>query len=90
MRPGAIPDLVAAFGAEVKARRLQQGLTQEDLAALADIDRPFLTAIESGKKQPSLSTLYRTASGLGLTAGALLDAVERRYLTRVQTARRTG
>ena len=88
MRPGAIPELVSAFGAEVKAARVKQGLTQEDLAALADIDRPYLTALEAGRKQPSLSTIYKTAVGLGLTPGALLDAVERRFRThaKVQTS----
>lgn len=74
-----IPALVEALGQEIKARRLELGLTQEDLATDIGIDRPFVSLMEVGRKQPSLSVLFRVALGLDLTLADLAGRVERRY-----------
>jgi transcriptional regulator with XRE-family HTH domain len=74
-----VPALIEALGQEIKARRLELGLTQEDLATDIGIDRPFVSLMEVGKKQPSLSVLFRVALGLDLTLAELVGRVERRY-----------
>lgn len=78
MRPSRDPDLISAFAAAIKARRLELGLTQEDLAGRIEIDRPFITLMESATKQPSISVLWRLAIGLDLTAAQLCSLVEDR------------
>lgn len=78
MRPSRDPDLISAFAAAIKARRLELGLTQEDLAGRIEIDRPFITLMESATKQPSISVLWRLASGLELTVSELAALVDQR------------
>lgn len=53
-------------------------LTQEDLAGRIEIDRPYITALEAGTKQPTISVLWRIATGLGLTVSELAARVDTR------------
>jgi transcriptional regulator with XRE-family HTH domain len=50
----------------VKERK-RQGITQERLAALSDIDRTHMGLIEQGRRRPTLSTLHKIARTLKLT-----------------------
>ncbi|MDO8775725.1 MAG: helix-turn-helix transcriptional regulator [Burkholderiaceae bacterium] len=68
-----------ALAIEIKVRREQLGYTQEDLAGKCELDRPYISLIEVGKKQPTISVLLRIAHGLGLTLGVFMQRVERRY-----------
>ncbi len=79
MRPSANPKLINALGGEVKARRDELDLTQEDIAHRCGIDRPFVTLIEGGKKQPTISTLYKLSMALELTFGEFASRIEARY-----------
>jgi len=64
MRPSRNPELIAALGLEVKARRTELELTQEEVAGRMDIDRPYITLIEVGRKQPTISVLYALSAAL--------------------------
>jgi transcriptional regulator with XRE-family HTH domain len=79
MRPSRNQPLIAALGVEVKVRRLEIGLSQEDVAGRCDLDRPYITMIESGRKQPTISVMYRLALALDLTLAELSARVEARY-----------
>jgi transcriptional regulator with XRE-family HTH domain len=46
--------------------RKQKGITQEKLASEADIDRVALANIETGKRRPTVTTIYRIAVALGV------------------------
>ena len=61
----------AAFGATIKRLRLAAGLTQEQLALDAGIDRPFLVQIENGKRSLLVERIDDLAEALGVTNGAL-------------------
>lgn len=76
MRPSRNLQLIRAFSAVLKARRLELQLTQEDLAGRCEIDRPFITLMEGGSKHPTLSVFWRLASGLELTAGDLATRID--------------
>lgn len=56
-------------------------MTQEDLAALAELDRPYISLMEVGRKQPTLSVLYKLSVALGLGFGTFIGRVEQRYQT---------
>lgn len=60
-------------------RRLEIGLSQEDVAGRCDLDRPYITMIESGRKQPTISVMYRLALALDLTLAELSARVEARH-----------
>jgi transcriptional regulator with XRE-family HTH domain len=83
MRLSRNPLLIQALSATIKARRLELNLTQEALAGQVDLDRPFITLIESGKKQPTVSVLWRLAGGLQMTVAELAGCVDER-LNRLQ------
>lgn len=79
MRPSRNQVLIDALATEVKARRIELGYTQEDLAGLCELDRPYVSLIEVGRKQPTLSVLYLLSRGLDLSYGEFADRIERRY-----------
>ncbi len=50
----------------LKARREQLGVTQEQLAELAGVSLRTIKALDSGKGNPTLSTLVKLADVLGM------------------------
>lgn len=53
------------LGSSISEIRSSLGITQSELAKRTGIDQSDLSRIESGKANPSLSTLNRIAEGLG-------------------------
>ena len=76
--------LLDAFAAVVRDRRRELGITQGDLAVLAEVDRSFIARIETGKNQPTITVIFALAKGLSLRAQDLLAETETRlkYLPR--------
>lgn len=72
------PTLVAAFADALRDARAKVGLSQEELAGRADVSARFISLLETGKRQPSLSALAAISAGLGLPMSALVMAVEER------------
>lgn len=70
--------LVAAFAEALRNARQSVGMTQEELAGHADVSVRFISLLETGKRQPSLSALAAVSAGLGMTMSALLEPVEQR------------
>jgi transcriptional regulator with XRE-family HTH domain len=54
-------DLVAVFGANLKAARLKQGLTQAQLAERAGLLQQYVSLVESGKQNVTLTTAQALA-----------------------------
>ena len=80
MRPSTNQSLMEALALELKARRQELGLTQEDLAGRCNLDRPYISLIEVARKQPTLSVLYRLAEALELPLGNFMARIQARYL----------
>jgi transcriptional regulator with XRE-family HTH domain len=55
--------------------RLDKGLSQEALAAKADMDRAFLSGIERGVENPTLFTIQGIADALGTNVGNLMKGI---------------
>jgi len=55
---------IQRFGKQLQRLRTHRGLTQEQLAVTAGLSRAFLTRLELGQQDPSLSTLVRVAKAL--------------------------
>ena len=62
----------ADVGLRVRQLRLERGMSQETLGAVAGLDRTYVSGLERGKRNPSLRTLARIAEGLGVTPAELL------------------
>ena len=71
---GRLIRLKRGLAQSVKLRRKELGLSQEDLADLAEIDRTYASQIERGVANPSLEVLYRVARSLELELPLLLTA----------------
>lgn len=71
-------DLAEAFGVVVRELRIEAGLTQEQLGFEAGIRRTFVSVLELGQQQPTLTTIFKLAPALGLTPAALIELVENR------------
>ena len=56
-----------AFGLAIKAARLKQGLTREQVGAKIEIDPRYLTNIENKGQHPSLQVLYDLVSLLNVS-----------------------
>lgn len=73
----AAPAFQLALGLAVKARRQELGLTQEELSLRAELHQRWISNVETGKRNPSYSSLRRLAAGLDTSASALLAEAER-------------
>ena len=67
-----------AFGAAVRALRTDQGVAQETLANLADIERSHMGKIERGEHMPTLAIILKIARALGCSAADLMAETESR------------
>lgn len=67
---------IKCFGLVIKQMRKELGLSQEALADEASLDRTFVSQLETGTKQPSLTTIFRLAVALRIEASDLLLRVE--------------
>lgn len=65
-----------AFGLALRAAREPTGLSQEALADAAGLDRTYLSGIERGERNPSLSALFRLTDALNVPLSALHAAAE--------------
>jgi transcriptional regulator with XRE-family HTH domain len=66
----AIEDLV---GHNIKFYRQLKGLTQENLAEMANVSSAYIGYLERGKKTPSLDVLVRVANVLKISPDKLLE-----------------
>lgn len=55
-----------ALGRRLVAKRKQYGLTQKTLAQISGVNEIAISYIESGKRRPSVTTLFRLASAMGI------------------------
>ena len=62
------------LGRNLREARLRAGLTQTDVANIADSSQPYIGAIERGEMNVQLSTLLRVAYAVHVDPGALLLA----------------
>ena len=61
------------LGQRIRALRATAGLTQQELGAQADVNYKYIGEIERGKQNPSLATLDKIASALGVKLSVMLD-----------------
>jgi two-component system response regulator len=69
-------DVQKGFGAEIKRRRVQLGISQEKLAERASLHRTYVSDVEAGKRNPSLASIQRLTLALGASLGAIFASVE--------------
>jgi transcriptional regulator with XRE-family HTH domain len=69
-------ELALAVGARVRALRDARGISLGDLAAQAGIGKGTLSELETGRRNPTIETLFAITTALGVPLSAALPAVE--------------
>lgn len=70
-------DIKVAFGKAIKIRRVELGVSQEELAGRAGFARSFLSAVELGNQSPSLDSVWRLSQELQCLPSDLWLTAER-------------
>jgi len=66
-------DINKEVGLNIRKRREDNGISQEKLAALADLHRAYIGQIERGEKNIGLNNLEKIAKALNVNIKVLLD-----------------
>ena len=70
-------DVSVAFGKTLRRLRITKNLTQEQLGLEAGLRRTFISSLELGQKQPSITTIQKLAVVLEISMSKLLQQVEK-------------
>ncbi|MGI8437802.1 MAG: helix-turn-helix domain-containing protein [Chthoniobacterales bacterium] len=65
-----------AFGRNVARLRARSGLTQEELAERAEIDRSYVQRVENGASSPTMETAVRLRRSLACSWAELLQGLD--------------
>lgn len=68
--------ILLALGLLVKQQRTVLGISQEELGLRANLDRTYISGVERGVRNPSITAVVSLASGLGITVANLLENLE--------------
>jgi transcriptional regulator with XRE-family HTH domain len=68
--------VVSVFGKVLRKLRVGKKLSQEKLAELCDLDRTYISLLERGLRQPTITTLFKIADALDLPPSELVKKVE--------------
>lgn len=66
-------DFLKWFGGRLRATRHKKGLSQEELAELAGLDRTYVGGVERGERNISLLNVKRISGALGINVKDLFD-----------------
>ena len=67
---------VKAFGQVLRETRNDRGISQETLALICGLDRTFISLLERGQRQPTLSSIFAIADALEMAPSMMLERVE--------------
>jgi transcriptional regulator with XRE-family HTH domain len=69
--------IVRTVASNVRQARKAAGLSQEELAVAADVDRTYISQVERGKRNVTVVVLSRLARAVGTTAAVLVSDAQR-------------
>ena len=67
-------DVRERVGLNLQRLRRERGLSQEELADLANIHQTYLSGVERGKRNPTVTVLQRIAEALGADIEELVSS----------------
>lgn len=67
-----MPQISKKLGQNIKRIRLNHKMSQGDICRAIDMDRSYMSAIESGKKNVTIAVLEKLASALDVSVYELL------------------
>ena len=61
------------LGSKVRQLRELKGWSQEDLGEKADLHRTYVSGIERGVRNPTLTIIFKLSAALGVEASRLIE-----------------
>jgi transcriptional regulator with XRE-family HTH domain len=68
-------DIKTKFGKKIKELRLEKGLSQEGFAFKCNLDRTYISGLESGRRNVSLIVLEKISIGLNMCLSKIFENV---------------
>ncbi|MGQ8336303.1 helix-turn-helix domain-containing protein [Sunxiuqinia sp. A32] len=68
--------IVEIFGKVLRDLRIERKISQEKLAEYCDLDRTYISLLERGLRQPTISTIFKLAQALDLSPTDFIHRVE--------------
>jgi transcriptional regulator with XRE-family HTH domain len=67
-----VDDVQSQFGERLREIRTRKGLSQEGLAAAAGLHRTYISSVERGERNVTLTTIEKLAAALGVSMTDLI------------------
>lgn len=68
--------IVELFGKVLRELRESKQLSQEKLAEYCELDRTYISLLERGLRQPTITTIFKLAKALNISPSALIEKVD--------------
>lgn len=68
--------VVEIFGKVLRELREAKQLSQEKLAEYCELDRTYISLLERGLRQPTITTIFKLAKALNISPSKLIEKVE--------------
>jgi transcriptional regulator with XRE-family HTH domain len=66
------------LGEELRKARMAAGMTQEQLAFAAGVDRTYISQLENNKRSPTLQFLFRLCDAINVPPAVIVGRVDKR------------
>lgn len=73
----SIPRLQNTFGQVLKELRIENDISQQQLALDSELDRTYISLLERGLRLPTLGTIFKLAEVLKLSPSDMVIRVEK-------------
>ena len=68
--------VIEIFGNVLREMRDDNHISQEKLAEYCDLDRTYISLLERGLRQPTITTIFKLAKALNISPSELIAKVE--------------
>ena len=75
MAAAPLSEITKTFGARIRARRTELGLSQEQLAEASGLHWTYVSQTERGQRNVSLHNIVKIADALDIDAGQLVTGL---------------
>ena len=82
---GQTKELHKQFGKVLRELRNRTGLSQEQLGLECNLDRTFISLLERGLRQPTLTTLFVLAHKLTVSPVEIVQKIEDEFSTQTES-----
>ena len=68
--------IIEIFGKVLREQREKKHISQEKLAEYCELDRTYISLLERGLRQPTITTIFKLAKALNMLPSQLIEMVD--------------